>query len=106
MRKASSVFVCVFLCMMILAASVMPVMAAERLIAPAPEAAPAACPVGTYDLVIGGKDSGIKAAVYVPVRAVAEALGYTVEWDGSKRQSSLTTASCTPSSGSAWTATR
>ncbi len=81
MRKASSVFVSVFLCMMILAAFVMPVMAAERLIAPAPEAAPAAGHVGTYDLVIGGKDSGIKAAVYVPVRTVAEALGYTVEWD-------------------------
>lgn len=70
----------------LLAATALPALAAEGglLIAPAPDAAPASAeetaPAG-YAVEIDGGDSGARAHVMVPLRAVAEKLGFTVAWD-------------------------
>ncbi len=77
-NRFSRIFTTVILTMTLMAAAVMPVMADDILIAPAPEAV---LPTATYELVINGEPSGINACVYVPVRATAEALGYIVDWE-------------------------
>lgn len=46
----------------------------------APAAQEEAAPAG-YTVEIGGRDSGARARVMVPLRAVAEKLGFTVAWD-------------------------
>lgn len=46
----------------------------------APAAAEETAPTG-YAVEIDGGDSGIRAQVVVPLRAVAEKLGFTVAWD-------------------------
>lgn len=55
-----------------------PAEAAPSVIAPAPEeeAQPG------YVLRIDGKDTDVRACVMVPLRAVAEKLGFTVTWNG------------------------
>lgn len=70
----------------LLAAMALPALAADRgpLIAPAPDDPPAAAeetaPAG-HAVEIDGEDSGIRAHVIVPLRAVAEQLGFTVTWN-------------------------
>lgn len=70
----------------LLAATALPALAADDspLIAPAPDAAPAAAeetaPAG-YAVEIDGEDSGARACIMVPLRAIAEKLGFTVDWD-------------------------
>lgn len=65
----------------LLAAMAVPALAADSnpLIAPAP-AAEETAPTG-YAVEIDGEDSGARARVMVPLRAVAEKLGFTVAWD-------------------------
>lgn len=70
----------------LLAAMALPALAANSnlLIAPAPDAAPAAAEETAatgYAVEIDGEDSGVRAQVMVPLRAVAEKLGFTVTWD-------------------------
>lgn len=66
----------------LLAATAVPALAADSqpLIAPAPAAAEETAPTG-YTIEIDGRDSGARAHVMVPLRALAEALGFTVAWD-------------------------
>lgn len=86
----------------LLAAMALPALAANGnlLIAPAPGASPAAAEdtaAAGYAVEIDGEDSGVRAQVMVPLRAVAEKLGFTVAWDngtvtvtGSERYAQLT----------------
>lgn len=66
----------------LLAATAVPALAADSrpLIAPAPAAAEEIAPTG-YAIEIDGRDSGARAHVMVPLRALAEELGFTVTWD-------------------------
>lgn len=66
----------------LLAATAVPALAADSrpLIAPAPAAAEETAPTG-YAIEIDGRDSGARAHVMVPLRALAEELGFTVTWD-------------------------
>ena len=66
----------------LLAATAVPALAADSrpLIAPAPAAAEEIAPTG-YTIEIDGRDSGARAHVMVPLRALAEALGFTVTLD-------------------------
>lgn len=43
---------------------------------------PAEKPQSGYTLKIDGKDTGVRACVMVPLRAVGEKLGFTVTWNG------------------------
>lgn len=63
----------------LLAATAVPALAADSrpLIASAPAAAEETAPTG-YAIEIDGRDSGARAHVMVPLRALAEALGFTV----------------------------
>lgn len=49
------------------------------LIAPAPDSEVSK---GSYALIVDGRDMGAQICVVVPLRAVAEALGFTVTWNG------------------------
>lgn len=68
----------------LLAATALPALAAGSDTAPAPDtpsvAAEETAPAG-YAVEIDGEDSGARARVMVPLRAVAEKLGFTVAWD-------------------------
>lgn len=68
----------------LLAAMALPALADGRDTAPAPDAPSAAAeetaPAG-YAVEIDGEDSGARAHVMVPLRAIAEKLGFTVTWD-------------------------
>ena len=43
---------------------------------------PAEKPQSGYTLKIDGEDTGVRACVMVPLRAVGEKLGFTVTWNG------------------------
>ena len=66
----------------LLAATAVPALAADSrpLIAPAPAAAEETASTG-YAIEIDGRDSGARAHVLVPLRPLAEELGFTVTWD-------------------------
>lgn len=66
----------------LLAATAVPALAADSqpLIAPAPAAAEETASTG-YTIEIDGRDSAARARVMVPLRALAEELGFTVAWD-------------------------
>ena len=55
--------------------------AEPMLISPDPAQDPAAEPQTGYALRIDGEDAGVRACVMVPLRAVAEKLGFTVIWN-------------------------
>lgn len=66
----------------LLAAMALPALASQGpLIAPAPDAAGDETPPAGCAIEIDGKRIGARAHVMVPLRAVAEQLGFTVTWD-------------------------
>lgn len=66
----------------LLAATAVPALATDSqpLIAPAPAAAEETASTG-YTIEIDGRDSAARARIMVPLRALAEELGFTVAWD-------------------------
>lgn len=63
----------------VMALSLATAFAAEPLlVSPAPESGPQP----GYTLVIDGEDTGVQACIMVPLRAVAEKLGFEVVWNG------------------------
>lgn len=66
------------------AALVLPAMAAEPLVSPAPDALISAQTSGTYQITVDGEDIDADACVLVPVRAVAESLGFSVTWNADR----------------------